>query len=80
MSVIAIFRQLTSADVDDMVHNRRGRRKAMFEKLRAELRAITEWSRQTQLLRTQTEREAIVIRALRRREITRQLTEIVATN
>jgi hypothetical protein len=80
MSVIAIFRQLTSADVDDMVHNRRGRRKAMFEKLRAELRAITEWSRQTQLLRTQTEREAIVIREMRRREITRQLTEIVATN
>jgi hypothetical protein len=80
MSEMAIFRQLTSADVDDMVHNRRGRRKAMFEKLRAELRAITEWSRQTQLLRTQTEREAIVIREMRRREITRQLTEIVATN
>ena len=52
----------------------------MFEKLRAELRAITEWSRQTQILRTQTEKEAIVIREMRRREITRRLTEIVATN
>ena len=31
----------------------------MFEKLRAELRAITEWSCQTQILRTQTEKEAI---------------------
>ena len=52
----------------------------MFEKLRAELRAITEWSRQTQLLRTKTERAAIVIREMRRREIARQLTEIVANN
>jgi hypothetical protein len=52
----------------------------MFEKLRAELKAITEWSRQSQILRTQTEREAVVIREIRRREITRQLTEIVAMN
>jgi hypothetical protein len=80
MSVNAIFRQLTIADVDDMVHNRKGRRYAMFEKLRAELRAITEWSRQTQLFRTQTEKEAVVIREIRRREITRQLNEIVANN
>ena len=52
----------------------------MFAKLRAELKAITEWDRQSQILRTQTERDAIVIRELRRREITRQLTEIVTTN
>lgn len=52
----------------------------MFEKLRAELRAITEWSRQSQILRTQTERDAVVIREIRRRDITRQLTEIVAKN
>ena len=52
----------------------------MFEKLRAELRAITEWSRQSQMLRTQTERDAVVIREIRRRDITRQLTKIVATN
>ena len=52
----------------------------MFEKLRAELRAITEGSRQTQILRTQTEKEAIVIREMRRREIARQLTEIAAMN
>jgi len=52
----------------------------MFIKLRAELKAITEWSRQSQLFRTQTEKEAIVIREMRRREITRLLTEIVAMN
>ena len=52
----------------------------MFAKLRAELKAITEWSRQTQLFRTQTEKEAVVIREIRRREIARQLTDIVAMN
>jgi hypothetical protein len=52
----------------------------MFEKLRAELKAITEWGRQSQILRTQTEREAVVIREVRRREITRKLTEIAAMN
>ena len=52
----------------------------MFARLRAELKAITEWSRRSQILRTQTERDAVVIREIRRREITRQLTEIVATN
>jgi len=52
----------------------------MFEKLRAELRAIMDWSRQPQILRTQTERDAVVIREIRRREITRKLTEIAATN
>ena len=52
----------------------------MFEKLRAELKAIDEWNRRTQIFKTQTEKEAIVIRAMRRREITRRLTEIVATN
>jgi len=41
----------------------------MSEKLRAELRAITEWSRETQLLRTQTEKDAVVIREIRRCEI-----------
>jgi hypothetical protein len=52
----------------------------MFDKLRTELKAITEWNRQTQLLRTQTEKEAVVIRELRRREITRLLTEIAEMN
>jgi hypothetical protein len=52
----------------------------MFEKLRAELKAITEWSRQTQLFRTQTEKEAVLFREMRRREITRKLTEIAAMN
>lgn len=52
----------------------------MFDKLRAELRAITEWSCQTQVFRTQTEKEAVIIREMRRREITRQLTEIAAMN
>ena len=52
----------------------------MFEKLRAELKAINEWSRPSQAFRTQTEKEAIVIREMQRREITRQLTEIAATN
>ena len=52
----------------------------MFGKLRAELKAITEWSRESQILRTQTEKDAVVIRELRRREITRQLTEIAAMN
>ena len=41
----------------------------MSEKLRAELRAITEWSRETQLLRNQTEKDAVVIREKRRCEI-----------
>ena len=52
----------------------------MFEKLRAELRAITEWSRETQLLRTQMEKDAVVIREIRRREITQKLKAIAATN
>ncbi len=52
----------------------------MFKKLRAELKAITEWGRQSPTLRTQTEKEAVVIRELRRREITRRLTEIVGMN
>jgi hypothetical protein len=52
----------------------------MFEKLRAELKAIAEWSRQSQILRTQTEKDAVVIREMRRREITRELTKIVTTN
>jgi hypothetical protein len=52
----------------------------MFAKLRAELKAITEWSRQSQLFRTQTEEEAVTIREIRRREIARQLANIVATN
>ena len=52
----------------------------MFAKLRAELKAITEWSRESQVFRTQTEKDAIVIREMRRREITRRLTEIVKTN
>lgn len=52
----------------------------MFEKLRAELKAITDWSRQSQILRTQTEKEAVIIREMRRREITRQLSEIAALN
>jgi len=52
----------------------------MLAGLRAELKAITEWSRQSQILRTQTEREAVVIREIRRREITRRLTEMVKTN
>jgi hypothetical protein len=52
----------------------------MFAKLRAELKSITEWNGQSQILRTQTEKEAMVIREIRRREITRQLTEIVTTN
>jgi hypothetical protein len=52
----------------------------MFERLRAELKAINEWSRQSQIFRTETEQEAVLIRDIRRREITRRLTEIVATN
>jgi hypothetical protein len=52
----------------------------MFATLRAELKAITEWSRQSQVFRTLTEKEAVVIREMRRREITRQLTEIAAMN
>jgi len=52
----------------------------MFDRLRAELKAITEWSRPSQLFRTQTEKEAVVIREMRRREITRQLTGIAAMN
>ena len=36
----------------------------MLAGLRAELKAITEWSRQSQILRTQTEREAVVIREM----------------
>jgi hypothetical protein len=52
----------------------------MFAKLRAELRAIAEWSRPSQIFRTQTEKEAVVIREIRRREIARQLANIVAKN
>jgi hypothetical protein len=52
----------------------------MFAKLRAELKAITDWGRQTQLLKTQTEIEAAVIREVRRREITRELLEIACKN
>ena len=75
-----VYRPTTNVAASGQAHNREGRRKIMFAKLRAELKAITEWSRQTQILRTQTEREAVVIREIRRREITRQLTEIVAQN
>lgn len=42
----------------------------MFGKLRAELKAINDWSRESHPLRTQTEKDAVVIRELRRREIT----------
>ena len=52
----------------------------MFEKLRAELKAISVGSRQSQLLRTQTEKDAVVIREIRRREITQKLKAIAATN
>jgi hypothetical protein len=51
-------------------HNRQGRGKiVVFANLRSELKAITEWSRRPQIFRTQTERHAVVIRELRRREL-----------
>jgi len=47
----------------------------MFEELRGELKVIIEWwSRQN----IENSKEAVVIREMRRREITRQLTEIAA--
>jgi hypothetical protein len=52
----------------------------MLAILRAELRAIAQWSRHTVLLRTQAEIDAIAIREMRRLEILRRLKEIVATN
>jgi hypothetical protein len=45
----------------------------MLESLRAELKALTEWDRETQLLPTQTEREAVIIRQVRRHEIMQKL-------
>jgi len=49
----------------------------MFEELRGELKVIIEWwSRQN----IENSKEAVVIREMRRREITRQLTEIAAMN
>ena len=56
-------------------HKCEGRTKVMFEELRGELKVIIEWwSRQN----IENSKEAVVIREMRRREITRQLTEIAA--
>jgi hypothetical protein len=52
----------------------------MLESLRAELKAIREWNRDTQLLPTQTERDAVIIRQMRRCEIMQKLAEIAARN
>ena len=52
----------------------------MFAVLRAELKAIVEWDRETRVLRSQTEIDAVMIRQKRRGEIARQLAEIVSTN
>jgi hypothetical protein len=52
----------------------------MFAALRAELKAIVEWDRETLVLKSQTEIDAVMIRQKRRCEIARQLTEIVSTN
>jgi hypothetical protein len=81
MSVIAIFRQQTIRPLHlcSILTIFLGCT-VMFARLRAELKAITEWCRHTQIFRTQTEKEAVIIREMRRREITRQLIEIVTKN
>jgi hypothetical protein len=50
----------------------------MLESLRAELRAIREWP--LSIPRTETERDAVTIRALRAMEIAFKIKELVAKN
>jgi len=52
----------------------------MFAALRAELKAIVEWDKKGFASGTETEKDAIVFRQRRRREIARQLIEIVSKN
>ncbi len=52
----------------------------MNARLRAELKATTEWKRHTRIFRTQTEKDAIVIRDMRHREIIQWLKEIASRN
>jgi hypothetical protein len=52
----------------------------MFNMLRAELAAIAKWNLEMLELRTLTEREAVVIREMRRREILQRLSEIALQN
>jgi hypothetical protein len=51
----------------------------LIERLRVELKAISEWEKPTQLFRTQTELDAVVFRHLRVREIKTLLLKIAAT-
>ena len=51
--------------------------KEQIHRLRVELKTIAEWDRSARLLRTQTETDALVLRAIRRHEIESLLLEIV---